>query len=305
VRVTLRTAHDDAARLRARRGPAPGGSTAIGSVAVSRSYIRFAALGDSVTYGLGDARRGGCRGWTRILADALGQDHDVSLCNTAVPGATAADVRARQLDTALAHRPDVASLVVGLNDTMRSSWDPEVLREDLLHIAGRLTTQGALLLTVRFHDHTRVLGLPRRLARPMRARIATLNDIYDEIDALFGGLRVDLSDHPEIYHRDFWSIDRLHPSELGHRALADRFAASLNDTGLAFARPSLHLDGDTPTRLHNLHWLVAKGAPWVARRARDLAPTIARSYITRRPTNIRTTCPSLPASLVTGSPSNS
>lgn len=107
-----------------------------------RGYVRFAALGDSVTYGLGDAYAGCRRGWARILADAIAENHDLSFCNTARPGATAADVRVRQLDGAVAHGPHLTSLIVGLNDTMRSTWNPEVLREDLDHIAGRLTEQG-------------------------------------------------------------------------------------------------------------------------------------------------------------------
>lgn len=251
-----------------------------GSVEAAVSYVRFAALGDSVTYGLGDACSHGCRGWARILADALAQNHDLSFCNTARPGATVSDVRVGQLESAVAHRPHLTSLVVGLNDTMRSDWNPEALRDDLHHIARRLTEQGALLLTVHFHDHTRVLRLPQVLARPMRARIATLNDIYDELHAIFGGLRLDLASHSGIYNRAFWSIDRLHPSQLGHRALADAFAALLNEGGLAFASPGLQLEENIPGRLHDLRWLVAKGTPWIARRVRDLAPAIAHSCIT-------------------------
>mgnify|MGYP006172950607 CR=1 FL=1 len=37
--------------------------------------------------------------------------------------------------------------------------------------AGLLAGQGAILLTVRFHDHSRVFGLPRLLARPLQRRI--------------------------------------------------------------------------------------------------------------------------------------
>jgi hypothetical protein len=35
-----------------------------------------------------------------------------------------------------------------------------------------------LIVTVRFHDHTRVLGLPALLAGPVRRRIQILNEIY-------------------------------------------------------------------------------------------------------------------------------
>jgi len=245
-----------------------------------RAYIRFAALGDSATHGVGDPADEGWRGWARILAGSIADYHDVSFCNLAVTGATAADVRHNQLREALAHRPNVASLVVGLNDTMRSSWDPAQVREDLLHIAGSLADQGALLLTARFHDHSRVFRLPGRLGRPMARRIETLNAIYDEIHATYGGLRIDLAEMPEINDRAFWSVDRLHPSELGHRMLAIQFATLLNQRGLGFGLPSPFCTGPTPSRLHEAGWLVTKGGPWLGRRAADLGPWIARRAVT-------------------------
>jgi lysophospholipase L1-like esterase len=249
-----------------------------------RGYVRFAALGDSATCGLGDADvTGAWRGWARILADAIGQDHDVSFCNVAVSGSTVASVRQRQLPVALAHRPHLASLIVGLNDTMRSTWNADAVRTDLLDCAGRLTEDGALLLTARFHDHSRIFPLPQLLARPMRSRIDALNDVYDEIYYLYGGLQLDLEAHPGINDRRFWSIDRLHPSELGHRTLAHEFAALLHDAGLTFEPPGLDLDRGLTGHLHQLRWLAAEGAPWLTRRLRDLAPTAARSWIRSLP----------------------
>jgi lysophospholipase L1-like esterase len=240
------------------------------------SYVRFAALGDSVTYGLGDRASGHSRGWARLLGEAIARDHHVSLCNLARPGATAADLRREQLADALHHRPQVASLIVGLNDTLRSTWDPAAVREDVLYAAGMLVGQGALLLTVRFHDHSRVFGLPRLLGRPLKQRIDDLNAIYDEIHQLYGGLRVDLESHPGIYDREFWSLDRLHPSELGHRALAHEFSALLQQHCLPFEPPALELDGDSTTYLRELHMLATEGVPWLARRCRDLGPALVR-----------------------------
>ena len=107
-------------------------------------YIRFAVLGDSASCGVGDPTPHGWRGWARILADAIAVEHHVSFCNLAVPGAVVADVRRKQLPDALAHQPVVASLVVGLNDVMRSDWDPEQIRTDLLHCA-RPTPQAIVI----------------------------------------------------------------------------------------------------------------------------------------------------------------
>lgn len=262
--------------------PAPTRSDPAGT---PRSYVRFAALGDSVTHGLGDPASKRSRGWARLLAGAMGADHDVSFCNLAHPGATASEVRSRQLADALDHRPHLASLIVGLNDTLRSTWDPASIRDDLIHCAEKLAGQGAVLLTVRFHDHSRVFGLRGLLARALQRRIEVLNDVYDEIHDRFGGLRVDLHQHPGAYDREFWSVDRLHPSELGHRALSHEFAALLDAAGLSFTPPALELDGDPATLFTELRSLAVEGAPWVARRVRDLGPSAGRSalgWLTRR-----------------------
>jgi len=242
----------------------------------SRRHLRVACLGDSFTFGLGDATATGYRGWARILADAIAEDHEVSFCNFAQPGATSADVRGRQLTHALDHRPHLATLVVGLNDTFRSSWDPAAVRRDLLDCAERLTDNGAVLLTARFHDHGRVFRLPRVLARPLHDRIDVVNDIYADLHDRFGGVQVDLAGHPGVYDPEFWTVDRLHPSELGHRAVAHEYAEQLSGLGLQFAPPALELDGLTPTRRSELQWMCSQGAPWLLRRARDLGPSAVR-----------------------------
>jgi lysophospholipase L1-like esterase len=238
-------------------------------------YIRFVALGDSASCGVGDRTPQGWRGWAQILADAVALDHHVSFCKLAVPGATVADVRHEQLDEALARRPVIASLVVGLNDAMRSTWDPVQIRRDLLHCAEKLAHQGAIVITVRFHDHTRVLGLPQLLARPMRRRIRVLNEIYDEVHEKYGVLRLDLDADPAIYSREHWAVDRLHPSELGHRRLARLIGQLLCDEGLVFGLPSLRCTGARPPRREIARTFLTEVGPWLARRTRDLAPSAA------------------------------
>ena len=202
-------------------------------------YLRFAALGDSATVGIGDPVPGGWRGWSRLLSSALATAYDVSYCNLAVSGATSTDVLRGQLADAVAHRPDLASLVVGVNDTMRAGWHPGRVREELMTCASALHDAGATLLTARFHDHGAIFGLPGVLRRPLHARIEAVNAVYDEVHATFGGHRIDLAARLDVFDRAFWSVDRLHPSELGHRALARGYADLLvgSRAGLRAAVP--------------------------------------------------------------------
>ena len=243
----------------------------------STRYLRFAALGDSTTVGIGDPSPAGWRGWARLLVQAMETSYGVSFCNLAASGATTSEVARTQLAPALDHRPDLASLIVGVNDTMRSTWDPARVRSDLMTCAAVLHAAGAVLLTVRFHDHGAVFGLPGVLRRPLFDRIEKVNRVYDEIHAQYGGIRVDLAQCPEVAARAAWSIDRLHPSEAGHRVLAREFAVRLNQRGLGFTPPDPSAaDGIAPSWRSDLAWVVGQGAPWLGRRARDLGPWAVR-----------------------------
>jgi lysophospholipase L1-like esterase len=265
----------------------------------NRQYLRYAALGDSTTLGLGDPVDGGWRGWARLLADAIATSHDVSFCNLAVSGATTLTVRYGQLHEAVAHKPDIASLIVGVNDTMRGNWDPRRVRRDLMHCAEQLTDLGAVLLTPRFHDHGEVWGLPGLLRRPLFDRIQAVNEVYDELHERLDTLRIDLATRPEIHTREFWSIDRMHPSELGHRALARAYGELLNARGVEFELPSPEKDGNyEPNWRSDLHWMVTEGAPWMGRRAKDLGPLALKLALTTR----RPAPRDVPASLLDAEP---
>lgn len=241
-------------------------------------YLRFAALGDSSTFGLGDPVAGGWRGWARLLADALTTSgYDVSFWNLAIPGATAESVLHDQLADAVAHRPDLAALVVGVNDVLKSTWDVGRVREELLTCADALNAEGATLLTARFHDHAHVLPLPAPLRRRLSHRIDELNSAWDDVHATYGGVRVDLARLPEALDRRFWAVDRMHPSELGHRSLSRAFATGLRAAGVAVEPPSADCSGGiAPNWRRDARWILAEGAPWIGRRARDLGPWAAR-----------------------------
>lgn len=189
-------------------------------------------------------------------------------------GARMACVRREQLPAALETAPDVAVVLVGMNDTLRSDFDPVRLSSDYEAVIGSLRACGTTVLTVRFHDHSRVFWMPGSLRRALRQRIGALNAVIDDTVARYGIGCLDLDRMPGGYDRATWSVDRLHPSELGHRLLATEFGALLERERFRVVAPvSLVSEGGREiTAVHRLLWLVFKGLPWLTSRGRDLVP---------------------------------
>jgi lysophospholipase L1-like esterase len=240
-----------------------------------RAVRTLATLGDSTAVGLGDPLAGGgWRGFPVLLAAALG----ATLVNPAFTGARMADVRRAQLRAAVPARPDVAVVFAGMNDTLRSDFDPAGIAADCAAVTAALRAVGAHVLLVRYHDHTRVFPLPAPLRRALQGRVVALNDATAAVVAGDpGGIGVlDLHLLPGGYERTAWAVDRLHPSELGHRLLADAMAGLLADAGFAVPHPVSREcgGGREVTSVHRAAWLVFKGVPWLVRRGRDLGPVI-------------------------------
>jgi lysophospholipase L1-like esterase len=241
----------------------------------------LAVLGDSVGVGIGDpAHGGGWRGFAPLLAEALGE---ARLTNLAVSGSRIGGVLTEQLPAALALRPDVAVLLVGMNDTMRSDFDPVRLQADLDHVIGTLVAAGTTVVTAKYHDHHRVFRLPGPLRRALASRIGALNEILDAVGARHRIGVIDLGQVPGIYAPAAWAVDRLHPSELGHRLLARALAAQLAALGTAVHQEvSLQCAGGrTPGRVARWAWLLFKGLPWLIRRGKDLVPYALSTFIRR------------------------
>lgn len=246
-----------------------------------RRIHTIVALGDSTPVGIGDPLAGGgWRGYATLLAEAVGDG--VRHANLSFTGARAHCVRTRQLPEAVGLRPDAATVVVGMNDTLRSDFDPTRVHDDLDATVRGLTGVGTVVLTARYHDHSRIFQLPGPLNRALRTRISQLNAIIETVSDRYGALSLDLHAMPGAYDLATWAVDRLHPSELGHRLLAGGFARLLTEAGCEVPNEvaTTCSGGMRITSVHHVGWLAVKGLPWLWRRGRDLLP-FATSIIWR------------------------
>ncbi|CAL9386683.1 hypothetical protein SUDANB108_01174 [Streptomyces sp. enrichment culture] len=236
--------------------------------------LTFVALGDSLTEGVGDPVDDGWRGWAALLAAGLGEEA-VRFTNLAVSGAQTGDVLERQLPAALKLRPGLVSVVVGVNDTLRCTFDIRAVAARLDQVYAACAGQGAVLLTACLPDPGTMLGLPGALARPLARRQRAVNTVVHALSERYGALHLHACEGDWVTDRAMWSADRLHPGERGHRQLALRFHALLAGHGLATGpAPSPEPDSPGPTASASLWWLATAGTGWVARRCTDLLPQL-------------------------------
>ncbi|MFB7370102.1 SGNH/GDSL hydrolase family protein [Streptomyces sp. NPDC056222] len=254
-------------------------------------YTRYVALGDSQTEGLGDGDDAtGLRGCADRLAELIADSSPgLAYANLAVRGKLAGQVRAEQLGPALALRPDVATVVAGMNDLLRPRFDADEVADHLEAMFAELTGQGARVATVTFPDTARIIPL----ARPLTSRVTALNANIREAAGRHGVVVAETYPHPVVTDSRLWSPDRLHASPLGHERIAAAVADALGLPGSseAWTHPLPPQPG--PPRsgaraaLDELRWVAGFLGPWIGRRLRGRSSGEGRTAKRPEPMPVR------------------
>ena len=241
-------------------------------------WRRFVALGDSLTEGVGDpVPGGGLRGWADRLAAAMAAaDEAFAYRNLARRGLQTEDVRRSQLEAALRLRPDLASVLVGMNDLLDPHFDPPRYGRGLEAIVGPLRESGADVLMATFPDVTMFSPLPARFLHGIRARLHAASDAVRRVSVAHGALLLDAEALPEARQRQIMSVDRLHPGPRGHVLMAQAFARLLEEhAGVPVPRPE---DGEIAGKIAQARWLIRQFRP------SEVARFVYRFYLApRRP----------------------
>jgi lysophospholipase L1-like esterase len=246
-------------------------------------FSRFVALGDSTTEGLEDLYPSGeYRGWADRLAERLAASHPGLLyANLAVRGRKVPQIRAEQLEPALALQPDLASVLGGLNDVLRRTMDLDRVAGDIEAMAVGLRDAGATVLTFTFPDPTAVITVA---ADRIRARVGALNGRIRALSQRPGLVLVEL-EREGIAHPSLWCADRLHANDGGHERMAAAAAAALGfeDPNGDWSRP---LPASPPrsmlaTYAADAGWMARHMTPWLIRRVRGVSSGDGR--VAKRP----------------------
>jgi lysophospholipase L1-like esterase len=198
------------------------------------AYRRFVALGDSQTEGLNDGSDhgvdgAGFRGWADRLAEHLAAttSPDLLYANLAVRGCRARHVVETQLPAALTLEPDLATVVVGMNDVLRHDFDLDATVDHVERTFAELTATGCRVYSMTFPDIGRMLPVMAWL----RPREATLNERLSEAARRHGVEMLDLFPLELCGDPRMWSHDRIHGSTIGHTLIGAGMAELLDLPG--------------------------------------------------------------------------
>ncbi|MFE3147276.1 SGNH/GDSL hydrolase family protein [Streptomyces sp. NPDC059218] len=242
-------------------------------------YLRYVALGDSQTEGLGDGDDTvGLRGFADRLAERLtAVDPALRYANLAVRGRVTGQVRAEQLGPALALRPDLATVVSGVNDLLRPRFDAAEVAGHMEEMFAALTGAGARVVTLTFPDVGKIVPL----ARPIRSRVFDLNTRIRAAADRHGVAVAETGRAAVTTDPRLWSADRLHASPLGHERIAEAVAEAIHlpgsDDAWTLPLPPQRVPTRRQATAAELRWAAAFLGPWLGRRLRGRSSGAGRT----------------------------
>ncbi|WP_141916623.1 SGNH/GDSL hydrolase family protein [Klugiella xanthotipulae] len=185
------------------------------------SELRYVALGDSFTEGVGDDQADGrVRGWADLVAEGLAEAEGgpIRYANLAIRGRLLGPIIDEQLEPALALGPTLVTFNGGGNDILRPRADLPALIARTEKVFRRVHESGAQLIVLSGANPTR--GLPLREA--IQAKGDQLNAIVRDLAADLGVPFADNWSDEELIGAQYWSTDRLHLNATGHHRVAAR-----------------------------------------------------------------------------------
>ncbi|MEU8125200.1 SGNH/GDSL hydrolase family protein [Spirillospora sp. NPDC049024] len=231
-------------------------------------YQRYVAVGDSQTEGLNDGSEAtGYRGWADRLAWMLAAHNpDLRYANLAVRGRLAAQIQSEQTRPALDLKPDLVTVMAGMNDLIRPGADVGRVAAALTEMIETFTDSGATVVAFTFPDVAKIVPL----ARLARGRVLDFNDRIRHAARRQDAVLVDTFCHPVCTDPRLWSPDRIHATPLGHAriAAATAHALDLPGTDASWATPLPPLPTPPPWQraATEARWIATFVGPWILRR---------------------------------------
>ncbi|MEZ3160197.1 SGNH/GDSL hydrolase family protein [Microbacterium sp. BWT-B31] len=225
--------------------------------------VRFVAIGDSFTEGVGDELPDGReRGWADLVAqgwaDAAG--HPIEYANLAIRGKLVWPIVEEQLEPALALKPTHLSFNGGGNDMLRPRTSVAHILDAFSHVLRRCDEEGVRLILLSGANPSAQLPLSRVIQRRgdlLSAAVVTHMAGRTDVIRALNWPDLELSTPP------YWSEDRLHMNARGHHRVAARVLTALGLEPPAgwWSLPPLPPSGQRGVTYYREHV-----GPWVRRR---------------------------------------
>jgi acyl-CoA thioesterase-1 len=197
-----------------------GGNEAKMSETKKGAAVVYAALGDSTGVGVG-AREGGYP--ARLLRRINEERPGSKLTNVCVSGATTEDVLRGQIEPALASRPTLITLGIGIND-VGHGMSVETFARNYESIVKRLKAANAPIVVTNIPDVSQAPAAAGNARDEYLRRINLFNERISDIASRYGLLVVDaFAATREIIpsRPEFFSGDGFHPSDKGYELWAE------------------------------------------------------------------------------------
>lgn len=227
------------------------------------SSVRYVAIGDSFTEGVGDDLPDGrVRGWADIVAqgwaDAAAQPIEYS--NLAIRGKLVWPIVEEQLEPALALAPTHLSFNGGGNDMLRPRTSISRIVEAFDRVIGRCEEEGVQLILLSGANPSGQLPLSRVIQRRGDLLSAA---VVRHIEGRAGIVRALNWPDRELSSAPYWSEDRLHMNARGHHRVAARVLTELEMEPPAawWSLPALPPAGSRGVAYYREHV-----GPWMRRR---------------------------------------
>lgn len=227
--------------------------------------MRYVALGDSFTEGVGDELADGTvRGWADLVAQgiATASGEAIEYANLAIRGRLLGPIVGEQLEPALALKPTMVTLNGGGNDIMRPGVDLNRLVALTEQVIARCLDEGVRPVLLSGGNPTRHLPMGSRMKEKGDRYTDVIMPLVEKYDLTYAdNWTDDLLAEPQ-----YWSPDRLHLNAVGHHRVAARVLTTLGYEHPAEWMAPLEGSAPPPSLRENAAYYRQHVVPWIQRR---------------------------------------
>lgn len=175
-------------------------------------------------------------GYCKMIADKYKVDHlerDVRFINKGISGNRLVDLQSRWQEDCIDLQPDVVSILIGINDVWRryDDNDPTTAQEYEAGYREILTrvkeeTRAKIIIMEPFLLHYPKDRLSWRVDLDPKRKVA--QQLAEEFDADYIRLDDIFRKQVETNEPQFWAADGVHPTQAGHRLIAEELSKVIN-----------------------------------------------------------------------------